>query len=179
VVQTTLDLWPDVLVPFGSALVGGAFALLGARWGARWAARYQDEGAGKIARRVRRDEREEEALLLLDEHLNRLEIQAEAMLMQADANPGQFASNFNSNLSEHLYAIHNGWSELRLRLYDVRVRLALAAFLPRDWAYELDAAAERRKQSNDATEAVEFTRNLLAEVQDLRTSIREALGGLA
>lgn len=174
-----LDIWTDVAVPIVAALIGGVIALLGARWGARRAARYQDDQAGRIARQVRRDEREEDALLVLDGALAELEADADDLVRRADTAPATFSSEENRKLAGHLLTLHGEWNRLKRRVQSPEARQALSDFDPLTRAYKVEEVQERRKQSNDLSETQEMTRELLRDSRELREAIRDALGLLS
>jgi hypothetical protein len=98
VARDALNWWTDVIVPFGSALIGGGLAVWGAWLGAKRAAREQ---AG-YARLIDRERRQSEALLALDGILNQLEYRARANEEQWERTPESMSSNSNSTLTDHL-----------------------------------------------------------------------------
>jgi hypothetical protein len=174
-----LDIWTDVAVPLVAALIGGGFALLGARWGARRAARYQGEQAGRIARELRRAEREEDALLVLDAALAELDAEGDDLLRRADASPDEFSSEETRKLAGHLLTFYGEWNRLRRRVHGPGTRQLLSDFDPLTRAYKVEEVQERRKQSNDLRETKEMTRELLRDGRELREAIRDALGRLS
>lgn len=70
---STFNWWTDVAVPFGAALIGGVFALIGAWRGAKWAAKEQRQSAGLIAAQLRRDQLQSDAFLQIDSTMSKLE----------------------------------------------------------------------------------------------------------
>lgn len=174
-----LDILTDLAVPLVAALIGGGLALLGARWGARRATRYQDEHAGRIARQLRRDEREEDALLLLDGALAELEAEADDLLRRIDSTPDTFSSEGNRKVAGHLLTFYGEWNRLRRRVRSPEAREALSDFDPLTLAYKVEEVQERRKQSHDLTETQEMTRDLLRDSRELRATIQDALGRLS
>lgn len=171
--------WTDVIVPLSASLIGGAFAILGGLWGAKRAVKYQGEQAGRIARRVRRDEREEEALLHLDAVLAGMEAEATNLIRGAGPTDSQFASDWVSHLNTYLSAFNREYEAMRHRIHDVRARLALAAFIPEEMTNRIQQAQERRRQTNDPSEAVKITRGLHRETQELRKAIFDAMARMS
>ncbi len=174
-----LDVWIVVAAPLVAALIGGLLALVGARWGARRAARYQEGQAGHIARRLRRDEREEDALLVLDAGLAELEAEADDLPRRADASTDPSSSVGSRKLAGHLLTFYGEWNRLRRRVHSPEVREALSAFDSLTLAYELEEIQARRTQSNDLTETREKARELLQTSRELRATIQDALGRLS
>ena len=84
-----MNWWTDVAVPLSAALIGGGFALIGGWLGAKWAAKEQGKYARQIDAGRRRDRLESEAILGLDEILQRLSFRAQANEDQWERNPAQ------------------------------------------------------------------------------------------
>ena len=147
----TINWWAYVFVPLGSVLIGGAFAILGGYLAARWAARYQNEQAERIAHRIRRDEREEAALIEIDAGLHRLEEEIDNLLRGTEDLPGQLDTDLTGHLSEHLSSFNREWTRLALRISDVGAGHVLSTFPATGRADELANIQERRRQATTRT----------------------------
>jgi hypothetical protein len=174
-----LDVWTDVAVPLVAALLGGVLVLVGARWGARRAASYQEEQAGRIARGLRRDEREEDALLVLDAALADLEADADDLARRAHTAPGTVSSEEPRKLARHLLTIYGECNRLRPRIHSPEARDSLSAFDSLTLAHEVEEVQTRRAQSDDLTATRDLAGKLLRETRELRATIQDALARLA
>ena len=174
-----LDVWTDVAVPLVAALLGGVLALVGARWGARRAARYQEDQAGRIARRLRRDEREEDALLVLDAALADLEAGADDLARRANTAPDTVSSEEPRKLARHLLTIYGECNRLKPRVHSPEARGALSSFDSLTLAHEVEEVQTRQAQSDDLTPIRDLAGKLLRETRELRATIQDALARLA
>ena len=120
--------WTDVLVPFGSALIGGGFALFGAWRGAKWAAEEQRRHASEIDAERGRARLQSEAVLRLEEVLDQLEYRARAMDQQWERTPNSMSSNWNTELTQHLYPFEVTRESVQLRIRDETIKAAIDRF---------------------------------------------------
>jgi hypothetical protein len=176
--------WTQVVVPLGAALIGGAGALLGAWLGARWAANEQRRHADEIAAERQRQDRQSRALQELDEVLVQLERQALSMEETWAIEPYQFASNWSTELRQHLAAVRSERLAVGPRLSTPGIRDALEGFDIDRLEAEIQAAHEEVNRHQQATidelrAAIEDGRTvnsrLLAEVRALRASVNRAI----
>jgi hypothetical protein len=174
-----LDVWTDVVLPLVAALLGGVLALVGARWGARRAASYQEDQAGRIARGLRRDEREEDALLALDAALTDLEAAADDLAHRAHTAPGTVSSEEPRKLARHLLTFYGECNRLRQRIHSREARESLSSFDSLTLAHEVEEVQTRRAQSDDLTETRDLAGKLLRDTRELRAMIQDALARLA
>jgi hypothetical protein len=181
-VAAQFNWWTDVIVPFGAALIGGSFALLGAWRGAKWAADEQRKHADEIASDRRRDELQHKVLMEVDEILVQLEYHARSMEEQWASKPDSMWANWNTELTRHLRQLENHWPAFRLR---VRAKSVHDAFERFDVGYKItaiDAAQEdfnQRSQNPDVQKARQrardVNREVLEETRVLRAALNEAL----
>jgi hypothetical protein len=173
-----VNVWTDVLVPLGSALLGGALAILGGYLAARWAASYQNEQAERIAHRIRRDEREETALIEIDAVLHHLEEEIDNLLRGTEDLPGQLDTDLTGHLSERLYSFNREWTRLARRISDIGAGHVLSTFPATGRADELGEIQERRRASRDSSEAIEWLNKLREQVLGMREQISDTIDHL-
>jgi hypothetical protein len=174
VIVDTFNWWTDVVVPFGSALIGGLLAVGGAYLGANRAANVQAE----YARLIDRQRRQTEALLELDGPLAQLEYRARANEKAWETSPSSMSSNWNETLIEHLRTITAVWPEVAHRVTDEGVRSEVTRYNAPSKEFEVQTAQERRNSAQDQNsidEARELNKRLLYETVTLRGLLNEAL----
>jgi hypothetical protein len=169
-----INWWTDVAVPFGSALIGGLLAVIGALIGAKKAAKEQ----ANYARLIDRERRQAEALLAIDEPLKQLEFRADANEKQWIVSPESMSSNWKETLTPHLHDIDAVWADIAARLRDPATRDAVGAFVASDFASQTHAAQEHRNSEQDQASidaARSFNKFILEETRRLRKSLNAAL----
>ena len=169
-----LNWWTDVVVPFGSALIGGGLAVWGATLGAKRAAKHQ----AAYARQIDRERRQSEALLVLDRLLNQLEYRARANEQHWERSPEAMNSNWDSTLTDHLNQIAADWPEVAPRVSDEGVRDAIVGFQAEAKASEVHEAQEergRRQDRGSIDEARALNRKVLEDTRAVRSAIDDVL----
>jgi hypothetical protein len=94
---------------------------------------------------MRRDEREGETLLELDEIRGQLERRATSLVADLDQNPEALSSNWHEGLQQYLGPFENLWHERGSRIRQAEARAAIVAYAAYDRSVRITEAVQKRQ----------------------------------